>query len=183
MISWISLKSRPWRISTKIPNTICLAKPSTYQQTCMHEVIREILCMGVCVELPGITTCVGETFLAHVFLGHLCRCEWRDLREGEEWLACLSLWGLEQNTTLMKQCVARRKKVWCTGTISNMKPSSLGIMKKGRHPVTKVNILISSFRNSSSMMKLFLMVIFNGNHREGNIISDLWYNTKELNFF
>ena len=41
--------------------------------------------MGVCVECAGIIKCGDdESSPARVFLGHLCRCDWRDLREGEE---------------------------------------------------------------------------------------------------
>lgn len=37
-----------------------------------------------CVECAGITAWDGEASPARVFLGHLCRCEWREVREGEE---------------------------------------------------------------------------------------------------
>lgn len=47
------------------------------------------MCMGVCVDCAGIIKHDGEASIAHVFLGRLCRCEWRELREvRSEWPAC-----------------------------------------------------------------------------------------------
>lgn len=60
-------------------------------------------------------------------------------RARSDWPAC------QKPTTLMNQFVAGRRNAWCTGAISTTKPSSLGTVKKGRHPMSKVNILISSF--------------------------------------
>lgn len=42
---------------------------------------QKIECMGVCVGCAGTIKHDGEAFPAHVFLGHLCRWEWRELRE------------------------------------------------------------------------------------------------------
>lgn len=60
-------------------------------------------------------------------------------RARSDWPAC------QNPTTLMNQFVAGRRNAWSTGAISTTKPSSLGTVKKGRHPMSKVNILISSF--------------------------------------
>lgn len=79
-----------------LPDTVCL-RVSGRVSIKLSEQKEKIQRVGVCVECAGITKWDGEASPAHVFLGHLRRCEWRDLREGEEWLAHLSLWGIEQN--------------------------------------------------------------------------------------
>lgn len=48
--------------------------------------------MGVCVGCTGTIKCEGEASVAHVFLGHLCRREGRELREvRSEWPECHSV--------------------------------------------------------------------------------------------
>lgn len=77
-------------------------------QACMELSEQKIRWMGVRAQCKCIIKLDAEAKLPRLvcvcvlfFLGHLCRCEWRDLREGEEWLPCLSLWGLDLNATLM----------------------------------------------------------------------------------
>lgn len=126
----------------------------------------KILQKGVCVVCAGIIKYVGQASPSHVFLGCLCRCERRALGKGEEWLACLSFWVYREkkNTTLINELWfgAREKKGWSTGAISTTEPSSHGTVKKRRNPMSNVNMLISTFWNSSSLLKLFLMVMSAG---------------------
>lgn len=132
----------------------------------------KIICVGVCVECAGIIKCGDdESSPARVFLGHLCRCDWRDLREGEEWPACLSLWDTEQNTTLMNQRGAGRRESDARALSAPQNHPPFGTVKEGRQTVSKVNALISSFWNSSTVMKLFLMVMSTGSSGQGKWLS------------
>lgn len=152
---------------------VCLNFLHVSGRVCMklREHKERIMCVGVCVGCAGIITCDDESSPAHVFLGHLCRCEWRDLREGEEWPACLSLWDIEQNTTLMNQCGAGRRESDARALSAPQNHPPFGTVNEGRHSVSKVNVLISSFWNSSTVMKLFLMVMSTGSSGQGKLLS------------
>lgn len=86
--------------------------------------------MGVCVGCAGTIKYDGEAFIAHVFLGHLCRCEWRELGEvRSEWPGCHFV-GKGKKTYLINKLQfvvgqKSKKRAWCAGTISTTVPSSL----------------------------------------------------------
>lgn len=116
----------------------------------LHGAVRareDTACGGACVECAGIINCDGEVFSLAISAGVNGEISGR---ARSDWPLChFGAQGKKNSNTTLMNCfaVAGRERdagVGWGGAISSTEPSSLGTAEKGRHPVSKVNTLISS---------------------------------------